>query len=300
MESEKCAVWNSEGLKFFKSVPDGSVDLILLISFGCASQTGVGFRELINSINSDDIKKKLKEVHIIDTCCLYRWTTKGFAQYTDSSIPTRWFLNNEESIKKLKVKYSFKSWADDIKTAEFEKHYEQVKIYYWGDKSGKGVVPEFRKLVEITARENEVKSNGTFDENVEFILEECAYADTFFNNQIIVYPASLNPPMEFSMASNNVKCTMLGYRLSWSTKNHMKQGFLVFFFLIDRYMYIARKRDSCGFQTEKETQTPEPKSPTKTKTVSLDEEICNDQKAYVCCFCVCIAFAFLLILFCIL
>ncbi|MDR1243886.1 MAG: hypothetical protein LBJ79_01670, partial [Endomicrobium sp.] len=70
--TNKLAKWNKEAEEFFEKAEDKSVVLDLVISYACASQTGEGFEELVNTINSESIKRKVKKVVITDTSYLYR------------------------------------------------------------------------------------------------------------------------------------------------------------------------------------------------------------------------------------
>jgi hypothetical protein len=54
--------------------------------FSCASQTGEGFEELINAINSEEIKRKVKKVVITDTSYLYRHDIPEFSKYSDPNF----------------------------------------------------------------------------------------------------------------------------------------------------------------------------------------------------------------------
>ncbi|GHT96183.1 hypothetical protein FACS1894122_14320 [Alphaproteobacteria bacterium] len=54
MSTSRCVRWSKEALDFFESADDNSVFLEVVVSYSCASQTGEGFEELVNSINSDD------------------------------------------------------------------------------------------------------------------------------------------------------------------------------------------------------------------------------------------------------
>jgi hypothetical protein len=62
--------WSKESKEFFERAEDNSLVLDLVIFHSCASQTGEGFEELVNSINSADINKKIKKVIITDTSYL--------------------------------------------------------------------------------------------------------------------------------------------------------------------------------------------------------------------------------------
>ena len=67
MTTDRCVKWSREAKDFFKSSDDNSIDLCVIISCECASQTGEGFEEFVNSINSQDIKSKIKQLTILDT-----------------------------------------------------------------------------------------------------------------------------------------------------------------------------------------------------------------------------------------
>jgi hypothetical protein len=86
MSTERLVKWSKESKEFFEKAEDNSVVLDLVISFGCASQTGEGFEELVNTINSEEIKKKVKKVVITDTSYLYRHVIPEFIKYAEPSI----------------------------------------------------------------------------------------------------------------------------------------------------------------------------------------------------------------------
>ncbi|MDR2645075.1 MAG: hypothetical protein LBB44_03740 [Endomicrobium sp.] len=50
MATERLVKWSKESQEFFEKGEDKSVVLDLVISHLCASQTGEGFEELVNSI----------------------------------------------------------------------------------------------------------------------------------------------------------------------------------------------------------------------------------------------------------
>ena len=52
-----------------------------MVSQANESQTGEGFEELVNTINSEDIKRKVKKVVITGTSYLYRHTIPHFSGY---------------------------------------------------------------------------------------------------------------------------------------------------------------------------------------------------------------------------
>ncbi|MDR1243694.1 MAG: hypothetical protein LBJ79_00675 [Endomicrobium sp.] len=51
MATERLVKWSKEAQEFFEKTEDNSIVLDLVISYACASQTGEGFKDLINSIS---------------------------------------------------------------------------------------------------------------------------------------------------------------------------------------------------------------------------------------------------------
>ena len=58
MNTTRCAKWGKEARFFFENAEDKSVDLDVIISYGCHSQSGEGFEELVNLLNSEPTKRK--------------------------------------------------------------------------------------------------------------------------------------------------------------------------------------------------------------------------------------------------
>jgi hypothetical protein len=136
MSTERLVKWSKESKEFFEKAEDNSIVLDIFISYSCSSQTGEGFEELVNTINSESIKRKIKKVNIIDTSYLYRHIIPKFSIYSDPKIPTEWFSVNKASINKLKCNYEVKSWANEIRTDAFSKWFKQIMTDYNGDKNG--------------------------------------------------------------------------------------------------------------------------------------------------------------------
>ncbi|GHT97606.1 hypothetical protein FACS1894126_1980 [Alphaproteobacteria bacterium] len=160
--------WNKEALEFFESADDESLVLDIIISYSCASQTGVGFEELVNSINSDGIRRKIKKVNITDTSYLYRHTVPEFLRYSDPNEPTDWFLKNKDSVSKLMVDYTMKSWTDGLRDVKFQQWIKQIRIDFAGDESGNNVEQEFRDAVLVAANEAVSKGIHIQVENLDF------------------------------------------------------------------------------------------------------------------------------------
>ncbi|MDR1433914.1 hypothetical protein [Candidatus Endomicrobiellum devescovinae] len=144
MPTERLVKWSKEAKEFFEKAKDNSVVLDLVISYGCASQTGEGFEELVNTINSESIKRKVKKVIITDTSYLYRHDIAEFAKYADLTIPTIWYLVNKKSIEKLMVPIELKSWSNEVKTDTFKKWFDKILVDYKEQTN-------FRDIVNIEA-----------------------------------------------------------------------------------------------------------------------------------------------------
>ena len=220
MSTDRLVKWSKEAKEFFKLAVNNSIVLDVFISYSCASQTGEGFQELVNSLNSEDIKIKLKKVIITDTSYLYRHTIPKFVEYSEPSIPTEWYLKNKETIEKLTVPTELKSWASEVKNDSFNKWKEQIMIEYRGDKNGCGIVQDFRDSVIAEASVAAYKSKKELKDCINFMLEECAHACTTFNGTInLVYPMKVSLPLVNLAERYNLSINHLSYRASVQTQN---------------------------------------------------------------------------------
>ncbi|MDR0968240.1 MAG: GHKL domain-containing protein [Holosporaceae bacterium] len=245
MPTERRVRWSKEALEFFESAPDNGVTLDFVISFGCATQTGEGFEELVNSINNDPVRRKVKKINITDTSYLYRHTMPEFAQYADPNVPTLWFLKNKAAIEKLEVDVSLRQWANGLKAADFEDWHKQMKIDFAGDEDGNGVKQEFREAVISMAEGAVFKGNGLLKQNIEFVLEECAYTCANFKNIVMVYPMSLSP-IRSIIERYNLNVKHLPYKMSNHAEQHKNcSGFSN----MDRQIteFITKKADNVNF-----------------------------------------------------
>jgi signal transduction histidine kinase len=170
---------------------ENSLDLYFVVSHACASQSGEGFQEFVNTINRDDIKKKIKRLTIVDTSYLYRHTILEFAKYADWNIETEWGSKNKDVIAQIKCNYRMKSWAEELHSSEFQEWYRQIKKDFDGDGDKNEIITEFRDNVIKEATVASYKGNGNFDGCVEFILEEAAYTCAFLHNVNLIYPAKM-------------------------------------------------------------------------------------------------------------
>ena len=222
MNTNRCVRWSEGVLDFFNVAPDGSIILDVVISHACLSQTGKGFEELVNSINSAEIKRKIKKVNIIDTTYLYRHGTPKFAEYSDLSVPTPWLLDNKNSIEQLDVDTNIESWAEMMDCIEFVRWYEQIRRDFIGDENGESVIQEFRELVLFEANKYADRGSGTLKQCLDFILEECAYTCAFFKGINMVYPTKLSPPIAFVIDHYKANIYHLPYNLSNHAQRHKK------------------------------------------------------------------------------
>jgi signal transduction histidine kinase len=259
--------WSQDALKFFESVGDNSVTLDIVISFGCATQNGEGFEELVNSINSESIRRKVKKVNIIDTSYLYRHTIPEFAKYADSNIETLWFSKNKDAIEKLTVDVAMKPWINDLNSDEFKLWFKQMKIDFAGDENGNGVQQDFREAVMAMAEGAASKGHGLLKQNIDFVLEECAYTCANFRDITMVYPMSLRP-IKSIIERYKLNITHLPYKMSNYAEQHKcrqpnlsemdreiinfitKKADNVNFFIVDKSGDILYKNDACKQQVK--------------------------------------------------
>jgi hypothetical protein len=195
MSTERLVKWSKESQKFFERAKDNSIILDLVISFGCASQTGEGFEELVNTINSENIKRKVKKVIITDTSYLYRHDNPEFSKYSNPNVPTEWYLKNKEAIEKLEVEKEIKCWAVGLNTKEFKKWHDKIRRDFEGDENGAGIVLKFRDKVMQASSVAAYKNNTDVKDCIEFMLEETAYTCAFLDGSALVYPSALAEPI---------------------------------------------------------------------------------------------------------
>ncbi|MDR2427956.1 MAG: hypothetical protein LBD19_03340, partial [Endomicrobium sp.] len=148
------------------------------------------------TINSENIKRKVKKVVITDTSYLYRHIHPYFSKYSDPNIPTEWYLKNKEAIEKLEVEKEVKSWAVGLNTKEFKKWHDKIRRDFEGDENGVGIVLEFRDKVMQASSVAAYKNNTDVRDCIEFMLEETAYTCAFLDGSALVYPSNLAAPME--------------------------------------------------------------------------------------------------------
>lgn len=222
MSTDRHVKWSENALDFFQSSPDDSVNLTFIVCHGCISQSGEGFEEFVNSINSKDIKRKIKKLSIIDASYLYRHCIPGFAKYSDPDIPTIWFSNNRGVIEKITVPLELISWLQQIKCANFEKCRKQIMKDYHGDENGNGLVSEFNNIVTSEAEKAAARGKGPFEGCRDFILEECAHACTYLKNTIITYPMPFNESMLNVIKRYNLNMQHVHYGISNHARRHQK------------------------------------------------------------------------------
>lgn len=209
MESNVARVvkWTKEALEFWGNQGQCSVILSAVISVGSVSQTGYGFEDLVNSINSKDIKDKVKKLVITDTTYLYRYCVPKFSVYQDQKLQTPWQTNNKETLSKLEVSTELKSWVNEINTQLFNQWYKQILQDYTYDKNYNGFVDE-------NASTSASKGNGSFEQCRDFILEEGAHLCALLKNAVIVYPMPFYSSMRYLIEKYKLNITHLAYKLS--------------------------------------------------------------------------------------
>ncbi|MDR0977932.1 MAG: hypothetical protein LBL71_02715 [Endomicrobium sp.] len=215
MTTERLVKWSKNAQEFFETAEDNSIVLDLVISFGCASQTGEGFEELVNTINSPDIKRKIKKVNITDTSYLYRHTIGQFSGYCDVNIPTEWFLRNKSAVGKITVPTELKSWVTGLQNLGFRDWYKQIREDFIKD-------VDFRNIVIDMANTALLKSceDGEIGKNIDFILEETAYTCLNFKNVNMVYPMDIAGPVQKAIEKYNLNVCHLSYSISDHAGRH--------------------------------------------------------------------------------
>lgn len=213
MDTNKCVKWSKEASSFFETAADNSLTLEVVISQGCLSQTGEGFEELVNSLNSPNIKKKIKKINVTDTAYLYRHYLYDFAKYSNETIPTPWFLNNQASLSKLEIEHEYKLWHKGLETDDFKFWQKEIYKIYEGDENGNGNIQEFRELIIADATIASNKGNGTFQQSIDFLLEESAYACAYLQNSNLVYPIIFTPSFLY-LIEKYANIRQLNYKIS--------------------------------------------------------------------------------------
>ncbi|MDR2765958.1 MAG: PAS domain-containing sensor histidine kinase [Holosporaceae bacterium] len=244
MNASRLVIWSPEALGFWRSAGDNSISLDVIISHASISQTGYAFEDLINTINSVDIRRKIKTIAILDTAYLYRHCTEDH-----KALSAVWFMNNQVHIDKLNVDFSICQWTDKMEDSTFQQWLKQIMEDY-------EKIPIFRDLVRGDAAVAASKGNGTFEQCLDFILEECAYICANLRNAVIAYPMQFYACIKDAMARYDLNIQHLSYKpSSYSRKRsnackniRINQNIIMFlmeavnanFFVIDRngnYIY---------------------------------------------------------------
>ena len=264
MNTKRCIKWSEGVLDFFSVASDDSIILDIVISYGCKTQTGEYFEELVNAINKEEVKRKIKKINLTDTSYLYRHCIPEFTRYVDKSIETEWVIKNREAIRELQSKHivEMPSWADGLNDDNYHYWYKQIRKDFAGDEHGNGVVQLFRDVTLSTADKSVSRGDGTLKQCIDFILEECAYTCAFFQNSNMVYPMTLYP-IQSMIDRYKLNIHQLTYRLSNNSElhknekldqNELNQEIINFirekvnnvnFFIIDKHGDFIFKNDSC-------------------------------------------------------
>jgi hypothetical protein len=219
MLTERLVKWNKEALEFWQQQKKKNVVLNVVISVGSVSQTGEGFEELVNTINSQDIKSKVKKVIITDTTYLYRHSIPEFSYYRDQKFQTPWYVNNKTTISKLEINTELKSWVNEINTENFKQWYKKIMQNYSGDEKWKEIDEDYKKLVDENALGSSSRGNGSFEQCRDFILEECAHLCAMLKNTVIAYPMPFYSSMRYLIEKYKLNITHLVYKLSRFSRN---------------------------------------------------------------------------------
>ncbi|MDR3124260.1 MAG: hypothetical protein LBU10_00005, partial [Endomicrobium sp.] len=246
MAAERLVKWSKEAKDFFEKAEDNSLVLDLVMSHACASQTGEGFEELVNTINSESIKRKVKKVVITDTSYLYRHTIPEFSIYSDQNIPTIWFLNNRASIKRLGVEVEIKSWVHEINKEEYKEWYKRILTDYMNNKNCDNMQINFRDTVNSESAISQSKGFGSFEGCRNYFLEETAHACAVLNNKIVLCPINLSDSIVYAMKSYGINVTHLKYKLSSSIQKNIRNPSEYDYAQIDQKVSAFMRNDIKG------------------------------------------------------
>lgn len=214
--------WSQEAADFWNSAKSKSVVLQFVVSYGCVSQTEKGLEDLVNTLNEPFLQEKIKKIVITDTSYLYRHCIPEFNSYSDPVFPTVWYLNNELTIKQLKIDTELVSWADGLKKTEFKEWHKKILADFDGNGDDSRIVRSFRDRVFMDSTLSAYKGNYEMQGCIDFMLEECAYACAFLNNSDLLYPMNLARCMEDAFERYGISANLLNYKTSRYAQKHTK------------------------------------------------------------------------------
>ncbi|MCR5225341.1 MAG: hypothetical protein K6C34_04625, partial [Alphaproteobacteria bacterium] len=220
MEEIRKIKWRRGAADFWTQVPDNSVELQFVVSYGSVSQTEKGFEDLVNTLNEPEIRSKIKRLIITDASYLYRHCIPEFATYSDAH--TIWYMNNEAAIKNLQVNTEFASWAENIKMPEFQEWFGKIKLDFDGGGDDSRIIRAFRDAVISDASVSAYKGEYNFNSCINFLLEECAYTCAFLRNSTLLYPTEFSLSMTSVTERYNTNITLLTYKTSKHAQKHTK------------------------------------------------------------------------------
>jgi hypothetical protein len=143
MSTKRLVKWSKESKEFFEKAEDKSVELTFMVSQANESQTGEGFEEFVNSIN--ELRQKIKKLVIIDTTFLYRHCIPEFSQHLNENVATIWFLNNQNTIKKIQCDVLIESYVQQINSSLFKSWYNKIVKDF-------EMIKDFKKLIMHEAK----------------------------------------------------------------------------------------------------------------------------------------------------
>ncbi|MDR1362316.1 MAG: HAMP domain-containing histidine kinase [Holosporaceae bacterium] len=211
--------WNHETLNFLEAAADNSLEPIFIVSHASKSQTFEGFEEFVNSINCENIKRKIKKLHILDASYLYRHCIRGFLQLSDPNVHSIWLLNNRDAIKRIECEVVIDSWIEQINDDAFRHWHNKIVVDASGDKNGTGAIPEIKRLLEANVALKVAKNKGSATGCLNFLIEEYAHTCAFLKDAVVIYPQPFSQLMQLIIAHHNLNITHLRYNLSNRTRS---------------------------------------------------------------------------------
>lgn len=210
--------------KLFNEAEDNSLILYFCASYTCVSQAGEGLAEFVNTINLPEYSRKIKQLIVVDTCCLYRNVIPEFSKYSDTTLQTPWEENNKKALSNIKCNHIIEHWCDKIDKQEFKDWLKIVKKDFDGNGNKEDIDIEFHDVVIKEANTYSQKDNSDFKGCVDFILEETAYLCAFLRNSYIFYPGKISEAMEMYAEKHKIGVTYLSYKLSKKYNSELRDS----------------------------------------------------------------------------
>jgi hypothetical protein len=128
-------------------------------------------------------------------------------------------LNNENTIKKINCNVLLESYVDQVNTDLFKEWHKKIVDDF-------SAVKDFKRLITQEAELFVSKGKGSFDECLNFLLEEYGYTCTFLKNRNIICPMPFSKTMVNLIERYNLNIIDLPYALSNYARKHSNESYM--------------------------------------------------------------------------